>query len=199
MQANPLPQHAGASVNMVHGCLGKFAVYEVRFIRESLVIMHASLIRLAFIDHEHNYTAYRIFSVNNHACPLVSQDIQKLLDQRTITITYHRNHDDDKVNVIIPQFNVPKPVEIIYDNRKTPVSPLVISLPDPVPYKSDKAISSKYNATMIENGVEVPFPSVVNIVNVSRVTRSGCVFASTPPRKTEDVAAKKIQVEILVE
>lgn len=116
VQANPLPQHGGDSVKMVHGCLGKFEVFKVRFIRGSLVRMHASLTRLAFVDHEHNYTASRICSVNLRACPLVRQDIQKLLDQRTITITYDRNHDNNEVNVIVPHFNVPKPVEIIYDN-----------------------------------------------------------------------------------
>ncbi|XP_050876207.1 uncharacterized protein LOC127079897 [Lathyrus oleraceus] len=196
VQVNPLPQHGGASVNMVHGCPGKFAVFEVRFIRESLVRMYASLTRLAFIDHEHNYTACRICSMNMHAYPLVCQDIQKLLDQRTIRITYDRNHDDDEVNVIVTQFNVPNLVEIIYDSRKTSASPLVISFPGPVPYKSDKAIPYKYNATMIEDGVVVPLPSVVNIVDVSRVTKSGCVFFSTPPIRIEDIAIRKTHVEI---
>ena len=56
----------------------------------------------------------------------------------------------------------------------------------------------KYNAAMIEDGLEVPFP-FVNIVDVSRVTRSGRVFASTPPRRTEDVIVGKTQVEIPVE
>lgn len=157
--------------------------------------MHASLTRLAFIDYEHKYIACRICFLCPRACPLVHQDIQKLLDQRTIMITYDRNHDDDKVNVIVLRFNVPKPVEIIYDCQKTSAFPLVISLSGPVPYKSDKAIPYKYNATMIEDNVEVPFPSVVNIANVSRVTRSGHVFSSTPPRRTKDVIVGKTQVE----
>lgn len=199
MQANPLPQHMGVLVNMVHGCPGKFAVFEVRLIRESLVRMHASLTRLTFVDHEHNYTACKICPENMCACPLVNQDIQKLLGKRTITITYDRNHDDDEVNVIVPQFNVPKHVEIIYNNRKTSSFPLVIILPGPVLYKSNKAIPYKYNATMIEDKVEVHFPSVVNIADVIKVTRSGHVFASTPPKRIEDVDVGKTQVEIPLE
>ena len=58
-------------------------------------------------------------------------------------------------------------MEIIYDIRKTSTSPLVISFPGPVPYKSDKAIRYKYNATIIKDGVEVPLPSVVHIIDVS--------------------------------
>lgn len=46
VQANPLLQHGGASLNMVHGCPENFAIFEVRFIRESLVRMHASLTSL---------------------------------------------------------------------------------------------------------------------------------------------------------
>ena len=40
------------------------------------------------------------------------------------------NHD---VNVIMPHFEMPKPVEIKY-RSKLPITPLVISLPGPVPY-----------------------------------------------------------------
>ena len=61
-------------------------------------------------------------------------------------------------------------MEITYDSRKTAVTPLVIYLPGPVPYKSEKAIPYKYNATMMENGKEVPLPSIVNITDMSQVT-----------------------------
>lgn len=47
--------------------------------------------------------------------------------------------------------------------------------------------------------MEVPLPFFVNFVDVSRVTRSGRVFASTPPKRTEDVTVGKTQVEIPVE
>lgn len=47
--------------------------------------------------------------------------------------------------------------------------------------------------------MEVPLPSIVNIVDVTRVRRSGRVFASTPPRRIEDVDVEKTQVEIPIE
>ena len=46
----------------------------------------------------------------------------------------------------------------------------MIFLPSLVPYKSDKVVPYKYNATILEDGVE-------NIAKPSRVTRSGRVFA----------------------
>ena len=45
-----------------------------------------------------------------------------------------------------------------------------------MPCKSEKAIPYKYGATMIEEGREVPLPSIVNIADISRVTRSGRIF-----------------------
>ena len=70
-------------------------------------------------------------------------------------------------------------LKLNYHSKPT-ISPLVISLPGPVPYKSDKVVPYKYNATILEDGVEVPIqpmPNVGNIVETSRVTRSGRVFA----------------------
>ena len=62
-----------------------------------------------------------------------------LLDQRVITITYDRDPDDE-VNVIVPQFNMPEPIEIAYDSQTSAASPLIICPLGLVPYNSDKAI-----------------------------------------------------------
>lgn len=126
-------------------------------------------------------------------CPTVRQDIQKLLDLRTVSITYDKNPDDE-VNVIVPQINAPKPIKVTYDSRNSSISPLVIHLPGLIPYSSDKDVPYKYNATMLENGkdVHIPsIPSVVNIVDVSRVTRSGQVFSSEPPKGVKGVSIGK--------
>jgi hypothetical protein len=96
-------------------------------------------------------------------------------------------NSDNKVNVIVPQFNDFEPIQITYDSRKTSVTPLVINLPGPVPYQSDKVVPYKYNATMNENGKDVPLPSIVNVADVRRVTTSGRVFA----KRTEDVTSEK--------
>lgn len=119
------------------------------------------------------------------------------MDAGTITVVHPRNLENN-VNVIIPQFNVPEPLEITFDNRNSAKSPLVIYLPGPTPYQSDKAVPYKYQAMMIKDGKEVPLPSmpsVVNIVDVSGVTRNGRVFTTVPPRNVEASVRKKTQVE----
>ncbi|XP_039687896.1 uncharacterized protein [Medicago truncatula] len=66
----------------------------------------------------------------------------------------------------------------ICEVRKSTAAPLVICLPGPIPYVSEKAIPYKYNATMIEGGHEVPIPPLPYVSNVagdSRILRNGHV------------------------
>ena len=73
----------------------------------------------------------------------------------------------------------------------------MISLPGPVPYKSNKAVPYKYNATILEDGVEFPIqpmPNVGNIAETSRVTRRGRVFA--PVVHGDISAGKKIDENV---
>jgi len=70
---------------------------------------------------------------------------------------------------------------------KENVEPLVIRLPGPVPYVSTKAIPYKYNATMIENRIEVPLvsPGVVsNIAEETTTLRSGRVRPPCSKRRS---------------
>ncbi|GAU10455.1 hypothetical protein TSUD_419240, partial [Trifolium subterraneum] len=204
-QDNPLPNH-GASVNMVFGCPGKFQVFDIRHIREPLVQTHKNLCKLFFFKHDHE--ACPICPNNPRGCQQVRADIQGMLDfRRELQITYKRNEDEDpndgngEVFVIIPEFDIPEHIEVAYNSQRSIVTPLVISLPGPMPYISEKAIPYKYNATMIENGREVPIPALppsVNIAEVSRVTRSGRVFPSMVQKKPEDLVSKEVREEVRV-
>ena len=101
---------------------------------------------------------------------------------------------EEGVNVIVPCFRAPAHLEVEYYSKPV-VTPLVISLPGTILYKSDKAMPYKYNTTILEDWVEVPIQpmsDVGNIAEKSRVTRSGRVFAPVVQR---DVAAGKKIVE----
>ncbi|XP_050895728.1 uncharacterized protein LOC127102400 [Lathyrus oleraceus] len=199
VQVNPLPQHGSASVNMVYGCPGSFQIHDVRLLGESLVKKHARYRKNGFVP-PHNYASCRVCFRNSQGCLTVVTDLQDQMDQGYIEayrdIDYNQVNmvnSDNEVNVIVPQFNNSEPIQITYDSRKTSVTPVVINLPGPVPYQSDKAVPYKYNAIIVNNENDVPLPSIVNVVDVSRVTRSWRIFA----KWTEDVAAgKQAQVEI---
>ncbi|KAI5409895.1 hypothetical protein KIW84_055377 [Lathyrus oleraceus] len=106
------------------------------------------------------------------------------------------------VNVIVLVFKTPERVVIQFDSsskkENRSVSLLVIRLAGHVPYSSDKVVPYKYNATMIENGQEVPLSVanlVVNILDVVKVTRSGRMFSQVFPKVMEEVSAgKKVDV-----
>jgi hypothetical protein len=111
-----------------------------------------------------------------------------MLDKGVIEILQNRDGDDE-VNVISLVFRIPEPVVIRYDGSKQKASPsLIIKLAGPVPYSSDKAVPYRYNVVALEDGKEVPLPStsMVNITDVSSLTRSGRVF-SAPPKPQADV------------
>lgn len=75
------------------------------------------------------------------------------MDKNLIQVTKDKNEDEHKVNIIIPRFNLPELVVIVYDGQNTVVSPLVIRLVGPTSYESDKVVPYNYNATMIEDGI----------------------------------------------
>ncbi|KAI5412428.1 hypothetical protein KIW84_057196 [Lathyrus oleraceus] len=79
VKASPLPTHGNSSVNMVDGCLGEFKVFDVRFIRRSLVQMHKDICLVSDCEHDHDGCV--IFSVNPRGCDVVKRDIQRLMDE----------------------------------------------------------------------------------------------------------------------
>ncbi|KAI5445534.1 hypothetical protein KIW84_013677 [Lathyrus oleraceus] len=201
MKANPLPAHGNYAINMVEGCPGEFKVFDVHFIRRSLVEMHKEIFMVSNCEHDHDGCA--VCSINSRGCEVAKRDIQRMMDEGMNQIVQSRHVDDD-VNVIMPIFKQPERLVIQYDSNNSnnvnnrSVSPLVIRLTGPVPYSSDKAVPYQYNATMMKDGQEVPLPttsSIVSITDVTKVTRSGRVFEPVFPKdKEESVVSKNVEV-----
>ncbi|KAI5387084.1 hypothetical protein KIW84_073296 [Lathyrus oleraceus] len=153
VKANPLPAHGNSSVNMVDDCPGEFKVFDVCFIRRSLVTMHKGICMVSDCEHDHDGCA--ICSVNHRGCMIVKRDIQQLMDEGMIQIIQSRHVEDD-VNMIVRVFKNPERVVIQYDSSNSnyisqrSVSPLVIRLASPVLYSSDKVVPYQYNATMLK-------------------------------------------------
>ncbi|XP_058751633.1 uncharacterized protein LOC131624731 [Vicia villosa] len=132
----------------------------------------------------------RICFVNPRGCRQVRKEIQKMLDERTLHITYER---DDDINMVTAEFPVPEVVEISYDSQNMVVIPLTIQMPKPFPYNSSTIVPWRYGATIITGGEEVssgPESTVVNIADVSRMTRSGRLFAPIPPKTRSNLAVQ---------
>lgn len=67
------------------------------------------------------------------------QDLQRLMDQGDITFTYSKNPNNN-VNMIVLQFNLSESIEVTYNSQNSVVAPLVICLPGPVSYVSNKGV-----------------------------------------------------------
>ena len=74
IQANPLPKHFNATVNMVEGCPGKYRVFDVKLIRRSLVEMHTILCELTYYEHDH--ASYQVYSRDPRGCAIVKRYLQ---------------------------------------------------------------------------------------------------------------------------
>ncbi|KAI5436551.1 hypothetical protein KIW84_022883 [Lathyrus oleraceus] len=200
VKANPLHAHGNSSVSMVDGCPGAYKVYDARHMRQSLVVIYRDVCSVSDCEHDHDGCV--ICSVNPRGCVIINRDIQRLMDEGLIHVCQSREVDD--VNVIVPVFKTLEWVVIQFDtsnsnNINKSVSSLVIWLTGPVSYASDRAISNQYNATMLENGQEVPLPmtnSVVKIADIEKVTRNSHVFGHVFPEEViEDVSVgKKVDV-----
>ncbi|RHN54409.1 putative retrotransposon gag domain, aspartic peptidase domain-containing protein [Medicago truncatula] len=174
---NPLPNHA--AVNMIEVC-EEAPRLDVRNVATPLVPLHIKLCKASLFNHDH---AKCLGCLRDPlGCYTVQEDIQSLMNDNLLTVS--------DVCVIVPVFHDP-PV------KSTPLKknaePLVIRLPGPIPYVSDKAVPYKYNATMIENGVEVPLASFATVSNIAEGTsaalRSGKV---RPPLFQKKVATPTI-------
>ncbi|KAI5427000.1 hypothetical protein KIW84_032430 [Lathyrus oleraceus] len=117
---------------------------------------------------------------------------------------FHQGAPDHDIENCYPlKYEVQKLVKsgmVSFEDRAPNVKDNLLPAHGPIPYASDKVVPYQYNTTMIENGQEVPLPvvdSVVNMDDITKVTRSGRVFGSVFQKEVEDVVARK-KAEILV-
>lgn len=111
-------------INMVQGCPGEYKVYIVEDLEGSVVRFHKTLNGLPYFRSD--FHAYSRCG-NSRRYLRGWNDIQKLMDDRTIPVL--RDREKDEVLAITPQINGLEPMEIQYNSGKTIVTPLVIYLP----------------------------------------------------------------------
>ncbi|KAI5408849.1 hypothetical protein KIW84_054612 [Lathyrus oleraceus] len=141
--------------------------------------MHKDVCLVSECEHDHDGCV--VCSVNPRGCEVVKRDIQRMMDEGMIQI-FQSRHVDDDVNVIVPVFKQPEKLVIQYDSSSS----------------NSNSVSNRSVSTL--DGQEVPLPttsSIVSIVDVTKVTRSGRVFGPVFPKdKEESVVSKKVEVHI---
>ncbi|XP_058783918.1 uncharacterized protein LOC131658667 [Vicia villosa] len=125
-------------------------------------------------------------------CDKVKSGVQQLIDSGYLQFERVRRPEmvENEVNV----------ASISYIPAKIPIParapPLVITLPGPVPYTSERAIPWNYGAEVFYQGAKYEIKSPIekedvdNVVGIGRMTRSGRIF--NPPQNTRDDNAEAL-------
>ncbi|GAU52002.1 hypothetical protein TSUD_418060, partial [Trifolium subterraneum] len=124
-----------------------------------------------------------IHNKDPQGCSQVQEDIQRLMDKGELVVT----KKSEDVCVIVPEFNVSDRLEMIYNSGEPTVTPLVICLSGPMPYTSLRAVPYRYDATMLQDGVETPIPPLISVDNIadnSKILRSGRILPGVVQEKT---------------
>lgn len=151
MQVNPLPEYGVPSVSMVEVCLKEYLIFYVNLVKTHLDDMHTKSYKAGLFGDE--YTDCQLCEQNPKGCALVKKDIWGLMDQGILQVSTKRKKDE--LVVIVPQFDIYEPLEITYQSKESVLIPLIISLPGPIMYESDKDVPWRYNSIVLEDGKKV--------------------------------------------
>ncbi|GAU51892.1 hypothetical protein TSUD_416770 [Trifolium subterraneum] len=178
---NPLPNH-GSSVHFIQSCQETSTILSIKDIKTPLVPIHSKMCEARLFSHDHA-TCEECLK-DPRGCSRVQEDIQKLMDKGELVVT----KKSEDVCVIVPEFNVSDRLEMIYNSGEPTVTPLVICVPGPMPYTSLRAVPYRYDATMLQDGVETPIPPLISVDNIadnSKILRSGRILPGVVQEKTE--------------
>ncbi|GAU48362.1 hypothetical protein TSUD_282430 [Trifolium subterraneum] len=177
---NPLPNH-GSSVHFIQSCQETSTILSVKNIKTPLVPIHSKMCEAKLFSHDHATCEGCL--KNPQGFSRVQEDIQRLMDKGELVVT----KKSEDVCVIVPEFNTSDRLEMIYNSGEPTVNPLVICLLGPMPYTSLRAVPYRYDATMLQDGVEIPIPPLISVDNIAdnrKILRSGRILPGVVQEKT---------------
>ncbi|XP_058762353.1 uncharacterized protein LOC131635725 [Vicia villosa] len=187
---NPMPPHGAHAANAIEVVEDARLVKDVIELGSLLPLLKKELLRMDLYSGCGEFCAdcMAISSV----CDKVKSGVQQLIDSGYLQFERVRRPEmvENEVNV----------ASIPYIPAKIPIParapPLVITLPGPVPYTSERAIPWNYGTKVFYQGAKYEIKSPVekedvdNVVVIGRMTRSGRIF--NPPQNTRDDNAEAL-------
>lgn len=135
---NPMPPHVGHSVNMIEESIKHNLISNVDMMKTHLLVLKEQLLLKNVFP---GCTSDYAHCLNNpQGCGEVKKGIQLLIDQGTFLVEQIPIADDVST-LEIPYYPVQIPV------ANAPMTPLVITVPTPFPYKSTKVVPWNYSST----------------------------------------------------
>ena len=170
---NPMPPHHNHSTNVVDHCLN--LVYDVNQLKTPLSFVKKKLLECDVFPGCSKDC--QLCLDQPEGCDSLKSGIQCLIDQKRIQFDRPQKSCDvsDVATITIPYDTVFVPVP---EKR----SPLVITVPGPLPFESTKAIPWSYGAEVFYKGEkqEIVDTGISNTTGERRFTRSGRIFSQPP-------------------
>ncbi|XP_058746156.1 uncharacterized protein LOC131619029 [Vicia villosa] len=187
---NPMPPHGAHATNAIEFAEDTRLVKDVIELGSLLPLLKKELLRMGL------YSSCGKFCTD---CMAVSSVYDKVKSgvQQLINSGYLQFERVRRPERVENEINV---ASIPYTPAKIPIParapPLVITLPGPVPYTSERAIPWNYGGEVFYQGAkyEIKMPvekeDVDNVVGIGRMTRSGRIF--NPPQNARDDNAEAL-------
>ncbi|XP_019459925.1 PREDICTED: uncharacterized protein LOC109359686 [Lupinus angustifolius] len=197
---NPLPNHGNHGVNDVEEVQEEYFLKDVSEIYTSMKVIFKELCNQGMIgvvkETEEGEGCCEMHGLEGHViedCAKFKMLLQKMMDTKLMVVGRRSTcpevnvvEDNDDITTFIPtlvQFEpiLSIPMGISLDLAQpqwfpylTKMEPIVIDIPHPRPYESDKAVPWRYSGEVIT--LPGRALEVTNVVGVRRITRSGRVY-----------------------
>ena len=143
-------------------------------------------------------------------CSEFKSFLQDLMDRHILQI-WHQRKEKEVFAQIGKESNIPKPKPVVIHFTRESVAPVevhlvVIQVPSPFPYKTDKAVPWKYWISVLNSSscekqeneaTDIDKTTVDNISGIGGMTRSGRLF--TPPELRNGKSLEKSGEEVTIE
>lgn len=197
---NPMPLHAKPGVNAIERAENSDIVKDVNSVIIPLTSVKIYLVKNGIFPR--CVPDCQKCEDQSEGCTKLKKKIQELMDIGFLQFSKVVKKDDEVAIISIPYdpIDIPTPVETF---APTEPAALTITVPSPIPYSSEKAISWHYGSKVYYNGIkngngessrkehaENDSANVDNFVGVGRMTRSGRVLGPRNVQEGVDALAK---------
>lgn len=194
---NPMPPHTKSGVNSIEKAEDSDIVKDVNSVIIPLTFVKAYLVKNGILPG--CAPNCQKCEDQSEGCTGLKNKIQEVMDIGFLQFSRIVKKEDEIVVISIPYdlVDIPTPVEI-------PIEPtaLIITVPGPIPYSSEKAVPWHYGSEVYYHGIrkeneesskepiENDNANVDNFVGVGRMTRSGRVLGPQSVQEVVDALAK---------
>ncbi|KAI5389240.1 hypothetical protein KIW84_074773 [Lathyrus oleraceus] len=195
VNANPMSMHGHMGVNVISEDKRKIEVTDVDQLRTQMYVVKRHLMKSGVFPGCNNCCA--ACTVTTNGCVMLRETIQRMMDEGSPRFEKVALEKED-VSIITIYFDP------VHFSVPTDAAPVTITVPGPIPYENDDAVSWDYGGEVYCNGEKIEDQaasdttvSKVDNAGLSGFTRSGRLFAPDTLRSGDAEKEKRDKAEAL--